>query len=167
MCRKTLLFSIGVLFVFLLFLSLCVESVKAENENALITEAQSSINQAFTNVLAAEQSGGDVTDLMLKLNNAGALLAEAENSFRSGAFDGISSKAVSARMIANQVNDDALALRNESSLVFQNVLFLNLMFSIIGSILFSLLVLFAWRFFKRRFINRLLDKQPKVVREAF
>jgi len=70
--RTSLLFLIGVLFVLSLLLTLCVESVKAENENALITEAQSSINQAFTNVLAAEQSGGDITDLMLKLNNAGA-----------------------------------------------------------------------------------------------
>ena len=167
MRRKALLFPIVVLFVLSLLLSLCVESVKAENENALITEAQSSINQAFTNVLAAEQSGGDITDLMLKLNNAGALLAEAENSYRSGAFDDISSKAASARMIANQVNDDAIVLRNESSLAFQNFLFFNLMVSIIGSILFCILIWVAWRFFKRRFINRLLDKQPKVVREGF
>ena len=140
--RKALLFLIGVLFVLSLLLSLCVESVKAENENALITEAQSSINQAFANVLAAEQSGGDITDLMLNLNNAGALLAEAENSYRSGAFDDISSKAVSARMIANQVNEDAIALRNDSFLAFQNVLFFNLMVSIIGSILFCLLLWF-------------------------
>jgi len=101
------------------------------------------------------------------LKNAGALLAEAENSYRIEAFDDISSKAISARMMANQVNEDAIALRNDSFLAFQNVLFFNLMASIIGSILFCVLIWLAWRFFKRRFINRLLDKQPKVVKEDF
>ena len=53
--------------------------VKANNETASIQAADASINQAFTNVLAAEKAGGDVTQLLAQLNTAGALLAEAEN----------------------------------------------------------------------------------------
>lgn len=166
MRRNILRYPLVFLFVLILIASYPLQLVKADGETSSIDAANSSINQAFNNVLAAEQAGGNVTDLLYKLNSAGELLASAENSLRSGSKTNVAVDAQNAKVIANQVNDDAIALRAESLSASQVNFCLTLTFSVMGAVVFSLSLWLAWRWFKNRFMNRLLGMKPKVVEDT-
>ncbi len=140
--------------------------VKASNETTSLQAADASINQAFTNVLAAEKAGGNVTQLLAKLNTAGALLAEAENAYNTGNLNNVISTADSARLVANQVNSDAIGLRNSSITQSQNNLLFTVVFSVISAITFVVVMFLIWRRFKRGFTEKLLSSKPKVVENA-
>jgi hypothetical protein len=75
----------------------------------------------------------------------------------------ITSNVENAIKIANQVNDDALNLRNVSQIRSQNNLWLTLTFSIVGAIAFGISLIIIWRRFKRSHINKLLGMKPEVV----
>lgn len=140
--------------------------VKANNETTSIQTADASINQAFTNVLAAEKAGGNVTQLLAKLNAAGAVLAEAENDYNTGNLNNVVSAANNARLMANQVNSDAIGLRNSSINQSRNNLLFTVVFSVISSIVFVLVIFLIWRRFKREFSEKLLSSKPKVFKNA-
>ena len=76
-------------------------------------------------------------------------MADAQNALNSGNTANITSNLENARQIANQVNDDALNLRNVSLVKSQNSLWLTLTFSIVGAIVFSISLFIVWRRFKR------------------
>ncbi len=139
--------------------------VKANNENTSIELANSSINQAFISALDAEKAGANVTRLLLKLNKAGELLAEAENAYLSGNLTIVISKAESAILLAEEVNDDALRLRDVALVESQNNYWLTLVFSVVGAFAFSIALLIVWRQFKRARINN-LGYEPEVVEDA-
>lgn len=144
----------------------CVTFVKASNERASIEAADSSINQAFTNILAAEKAGGNGTQLLARLNSAGNLLAEADNAYRNGNLVNAASKAENARSIADQVNGDAISLLNTSVSRSQNNFILTLFFSIDGAILFAVVLLLVWRRFKRGYMKKVLASKPEVTKNT-
>ena len=133
------------------------------DEKASIETADLSINQAFISVLAAEKAGGNVTQLLTALNIAGELLAEAENAYRSGNPANVTSKAENARQIADQVNSDALTLRDVSLVESQNNFWLTLTFSVVGAVVFGIALLLVWRRFKRGCMKKMLAMKPEVV----
>jgi hypothetical protein len=137
--------------------------VKANNENVGIETANSSINQAFTNILIAEKAGGNITELLTKLKSAGELLAEAQNAYNSGNMVNVTSKAENARQIAEQVNGDALNLRDVSLVGSQNSFWLTLIFSVVGGFVFGVSLLVVWRRFKRSYMKKLLGMKPEVA----
>ena len=156
----------AVLLVITLTVSLQITPVKASNESASIEAANSSINQAFTNVLAAEKAGGNVTQLLTDLNSAGQLLAAAENAYRSENLTNVTSYSENATSIANQVNSGALSLLNASSNRSQNNFWLTLVFSIDGAFVLVVVLLLVWRRFKRNYLKNLLGLKPRVVKNA-
>lgn len=146
--------------------NLQVTLVEASGEQASINAADASINQAFKNVLTIEKAGGDVTELLARLNDAGELLAEAENAYKSGNMTEVASKAQSARTIANQVNSETLNMRFLSLIGAQDSLWLILILSVVGAVVFSLILFFMWRRFKSSYLKRLLDMKPEVAENA-
>ena len=146
--------------------SLNLPIVKASNETPSIQAANASINQAFTNVLAAEKAGGNVARLLTELNTAGAFLAQAENAYQTGNLDSVTSTADSARLIANQVNSDAIGLRNSSITQSQNNTLLTVIFSVGAAFIFIVLMLLVWRRYKRGFNRKFLALKPTVVKNA-
>ncbi len=135
----------------------------ASSDSASIQAADSAINQAFKNVLAAEKTGGNVTQLLTNLNNAVELLSEANNAYQSGDTNGVSSNADNARSIANQVNSDALTLQNVSISQSHNRFLFTIIFSIASPLIYVVIFLVGWRRFKRGYNKRLLALKPKVV----
>ena len=136
------------------------------DEKASIETADLSINQAFISVLAAEKAGGNVTQLLTELNTAGELLAEAENAYRSGNLANVASKAENARQIADQVNSDALTLRDVSLVESQNNFWMTLAFSVVSVVVFGIVLLLVWRRFKRGYIKKLFALKPEVVEDT-
>lgn len=140
--------------------------VEVAGEAASIDAANSSINQAFLSVLEAEKAGGDITQLLIELNRAGELLAEAQNALQAGDLSGISLNAVSAKQIADQVNIEALNLKEVSLVESQYNLWATLVFSVVGAVVFGVALLLVWRRFKRAYMKRLLTLKPEVVEDA-
>ena len=136
---------------------------KASGEADNIGIANLSVNQAFTNVLAAEAAGGNVTDLLSKLNGAGELLAEAERSYQSGNLFGINDKANNAILIANQVKSEAATLTISSRNNSENNFLLTATFSIVGIAFLLFALNLIWRRSKRGYYKKLLDSKPEVV----
>ena len=89
---------------------------------SMLQTANNSLGQAFNSVLDAEKTGGNVTQLLIKLNTAGTILADAQNALNSGNTENITSNIENVLQMANQINDDAINLRNVSLLQSQNSL---------------------------------------------
>jgi hypothetical protein len=128
--------------------------------------ANSVVEKAFNSVLEAEKAGGNVTQLLVRLNNAGKLLADAQNTYNSGYKANVTSMVENALQIANEVNGDAVKLRNASLVESQNSFWLSLTFSTVGTVVFGVSLLFIWRRFKRSFIKKLLSMKPEVAKNT-
>jgi len=113
-----------------------------------IDTATSAMNQAFLSVLAVENAGGNVTELLGKLNSAGTLLAAADNSYNAGDTANADTFANRAFSIANQVSEEAIALSNLSMTQAVNNKLITIFISLGASIVFVVLMLLGWRRFK-------------------
>jgi hypothetical protein len=154
-----ILFLLVVLAISTPFLSI----VRASDETVSIQFANSSINQAFANVLRAEEAGGNVTTLLSKLNSAAALLAEADNAYNSGLLTNVTSYADNARLIADQVNGDSLTLLNSSIAESKNSFLSTMLFSTVAIALLVIALLLTWRRLKRAYTKKLLNLKPEIV----
>ena len=152
-----------IIFVIAVVSSSYVSFAKASNETESLNAANSSINQAFANVLAAEEAGANVTEPLAKLNDAGSLLAQADNSYHAGNLANVISDANKARSIANQVNTEAISIRDDTITRSQNSLLLTLLFSLWGALIFVVVVLLVWRRFKRHYMEKMLNLKPTGV----
>ncbi len=88
---------------------LCVCPAIAQTDQAAskLQAANTAVNQAFNAVLDAEAAGANVTDLLAQINTAQGILAQAENSYRTGDTNTASTQADSVLPIAQQVTVDA------------------------------------------------------------
>jgi len=143
-----------------------IPTVKAIGETPSIQAADDSINQAFTNVLAAEKAGADVSQLLVQLNAAGALLAEADNAYQIGNLGNSTSAADNSRLLANQVNSDAIGLQNSSITKSQINTSLTIVFSLGAALVFVVLMLLIWRRFSCEYNKKFLTSKPTVVENA-
>ncbi len=134
-----------------------------DQKSASLQAAESALEQAFNAVLDAEKAGGNVSQFLVKLNTAGVLLAEAQNAYNNGNTANVTFITENVVQIANQVNNDAISLRNDSLVESQNSFWLTYTFSVVGAALFGISMLFVWRRFKRSFIKKLLGSKPEVV----
>jgi hypothetical protein len=165
--KKRLLLLVS--FVALAFLSYSLTAclqlpvARADNEQASIEAADSSIRQAFAVVLEAEKAGGNVTQLLAELNVAGSRLADAENAYRSGKMSEVVAIAGNASQIAENARNEALNLRDVSAANSQNEFWLTITFSAIGAVVFIFALMLGWRRFSSAYSENLLKKKPEVV----
>ncbi len=164
--RVNIIVVLSLLLVLVIIPSLCVSFTKASNESESIDAANSSINQAFTSVYDAQKAGANVTGLLTRLNTAGVLLAQADNAYHAGNLSNVTASADNARSIANQVNNDALNLKNDSINRSQNNFLLTCLFSFSAALIFVVVLLLAWRRLKRSYMKKLLDLKPQSVDNA-
>ena len=147
--NKKNLITLTLLIIVPILISLNINSVNATNEKEMLRTANSALNNAFINVLNAENAGANVTELMSRLNAAGTFLAEAENNYHSGNIANVTIQAENSRLIAEQVSIDALTLLEITLVASQNNYWSTLAFSVIGSVVFIVCLLFVWRRFKQ------------------
>jgi hypothetical protein len=111
----------------------------------------------------AEKAGGNVTLLLARLNTAGDLLSDSQNTYNSGTIANVTFNAEKARQTAEQVSIDAAKLLEISTVESQNSLWLTFIFSVTGSIVFLVFLLIIWRRFKRGYTKKLLNMKPEVI----
>jgi hypothetical protein len=143
--------------------SMCLPLAKASAETESITAANSSINNAFGNVLAAQKAGGNVTQLLAQMNIAGSLLTQAISSYNAGNLANVTLEADNAHSIAEQVNSNAITLKNESEIASRNNLLIYLIFSISCSLILTAVLMLFWRHIKHSYVKKLPGLRPKGV----
>ena len=124
--------------------------------------ANNAIEQAFNAVLAAEKAGANVTGLLVQLNDAAGILAQAENSYRTGDSNTAAAQADSVLPIAQQVTASAQDAKRTALVSGQNAFWSTIAFTVIGAFVFVLALFLVWRWFKRRYIKSLSEAKPEV-----
>jgi len=123
--------------------------------------ASSTVELAFKAVLSAENAGANVTGLFEQLTFATGLLAQAENSYRTGDTSAAANYAVQVIPIAQQVAGQATTAEKSATVANQHAFEFTIAFVAIGSILFILGLFLVWRLFKRRYVNKMLESKPE------
>jgi hypothetical protein len=138
--------------------------VSASDEaSSAIGGADNALRRAFEAVLEAERAGVNVSDLIVKLDEAGGLLAEAENAYRVGNFSEAVSKAEQCSMQADGVVGEALSLKNSALADAQKAVLQTLTFSWVGGVAFLAVLFFVWGWFKRAYAGKLMKMKPEVA----
>lgn len=108
------LYALITIFVFaaLVFVSPTLASSTQEAASLVITNAEETIVAAYKAVLEAEQTGGNVTGLLTRLNEAGESLATARMFYRNGDYDNAIRFADSCRNIGEGVKSSAYELKD-------------------------------------------------------
>jgi hypothetical protein len=158
---------LAVTFFVFLALGSCLYSshnvfAQTEQPASKLEAANTTVEQAFNAVLDAEKAGANVTLLLAQLNNAANILAQAENSNRTGDSNTAAAKADSVLPIAQQVITAAQNAKQTAIVSGQNNFLFAIIFPVIGSIMFILALFLFWLFFKRHYINNLSHAKPEV-----
>jgi len=132
----------------------------------MLTNAENDLSSAYASVAEADCVGANVPELLNKLEFAGALLADAKNSYRVGDYEKAYFLAMNCSDTVNDVVYEALILKSGAEEAFgQRLLFIGEVSSICLSMLF-VLSLFGWRFLKKSYLKRVLEMKPEVAGEA-
>jgi hypothetical protein len=124
--------------------------------------ANAAVEQAFNAVLDAEKAGANVTALLAQLNVAAGILAQAENSYRTGDNNTAAAQADSVLPIAQEVTIAAQDAKQTAVGSGPNAFWFPIAFTEIGAIVFVLVLFLVWRRFKRSYISKLHEAKPEV-----
>jgi len=142
---------------------LCVRGTG--DASASVGEADVAVRQAFNATLDAERAGANVSGLILRLNEAGEILTEAEMALGTGNSSEAASKAVQCIGIAESVKGDAVVLKASALDEAQTVFWMSLTFSVVGIAVFVVVLMLVWRWFKGGYVRKMLGMKPEVAHD--
>ena len=129
---------------------------------AKLQAANNTVTYAFNAVLDAERAGANVTDLLVQLNDAAGILAQAENAYRNGDNNTVMNNVDSVLPITQEVTTAAQTAKETASISAQNTLWLTIVLSVIGVFAFVSVLFLVWRRFRRNYVNNLSEAKPEV-----
>jgi hypothetical protein len=135
---------------------------QTDQTESKLQAANSAVEQAFNAVWDAEKAGSNVTGLLAQLNDAAGILAQAENSYRTGDSSTAAAQADSVLPIATEVTTAAQDAKQTALVSGPNTFWYTIAFSEIGAIVFVLALFLVWRRFKRSYIKSLSEAKPEV-----
>ena len=135
---------------------------QTDQTESKLQAANIAVEQAFNAVWGAEKAGANVTGLLVQLNVAAGVLAEAENSYRTGDSNTAAVQADSVLPIAQEVTASAQDAKQTALVSGQNAFWFTIAFTVIGSFVFVLVLFLVWRWVKRIYINNLSQAKPEV-----
>jgi CHASE3 domain sensor protein len=145
------------------FFTMHFADAQTDQTESKLQAANGAVEQAFNAVLDAEKVGANVTGLLAQLNVAAGVLAQAENSFRTGDFNTSATQADSVLPIAQEVTNSAQDAKQTALVSGQNAFWFTIAFTEIGAFVFVLVLFLVWRRFKRGYMKKLLGLKPEVV----
>lgn len=137
-------------------------AVGAEEASAAVANADTALRGAFDAVLDAESAGANVGGLMGRLNDAGVALTGANVALAAGNYSDAFSRADKCRDLANGVLSDAGVLKNDAAAQASRW-WVTVLLSVLGSVVFVVVLFLVWRRFKRYYSDRLLGCRPEVA----
>jgi hypothetical protein len=135
----------------------------ADEASSSVGEADVAVRRAFNATLDAERAGANVSGLIVRLNEAGEILAEAEIALGNGNSSKAAGKAVQCIGIAQSVKSDADVLKASALDEAQTVFWASLTFSVVGIAVFVVVLMLVWRWFKRGYVEKMLGMKPEVA----
>jgi len=151
--------------LFALFLMLMFPVSAAGNQEVAafsISEAEWSMVQAYEAVLGAESADADVSGLLVRLNDAAALLSEARMAFDVGDFDEAAGYAESTSEVGYEIVDEVEMLEIEVANARVYSSWGVVVISVLGVSVVVVASLVGYSFFKRRYYRRLSKMKPRV-----
>ena len=145
-----------------LFLRGCFVVRGADDAAASVADADVAVRRAFDAALDAERAGANVSGLLVRLNDAGAVLGEAEVALKNGNLSDAADKAGTCISMAQSVVSDAGALRTWALDGARTWFWTYLAFSVVGIGVFVVVLAVVWRRFKRGYVDNVLDMKPEV-----
>jgi hypothetical protein len=137
----------------------------ADEASSSVGEADVAVRRAFNATLDAERAGANVSGLILRLNEAGTILGEAEIALGNGNSSEAASKAGQCVEIAESVKSDADVLKASALDEAQTVFRASLTFSVLGIPVFVVVLALVWRRFKRGYVRKMLGMKPEVAHD--
>jgi hypothetical protein len=134
----------------------------ADDASLSVGNADTAVRQAFNATFNAERASANVSGLIARLNEAGGLLDEAEVALANGNSTEASSKAGQCIGIAESVQSDADALKTSALDQARTVFWTYLIFSVVSSAAFVVVLALVWRRFKRGYVGNVLGMKPEV-----
>lgn len=158
----------GLSLLVILILSLCLLGMntalaQTSQADSKLQQANDAVNLAFSAVLDAEKAGANVTTLLVQLNGAAGILAQAENSYRTGDSNTALTQANNVLPITVEVITSAQQAKQTATVNSQNALWSTIALAVIGAFALVLTLFLSWRWFKRRYINSLSEAKPEVT----
>ena len=144
------------------FFTMHFADAQTDQTESKLQAANGAVEQAFNAVLDAEKAGANVTGLLVQLNVAAGILAQAENSYRTGDSNTAAAQADSVLPIAQQVTASAQNAKQTALVSGQNAFWSTIAFTVIGAFVFVLVLFLVWRWVKRIYINNLSQAKPEV-----
>ena len=126
--------------------------------------AEGDLASAHVAVVEAEASGADVSGLLARVEAASGFLADAHNAYRLGDFD---SAYLYAQYCIDEVDGiagEASGLKVEAEDAYGRRLFSTAAVSSVVLSVFFVSSLVCWRFLKARYLRRVLEMKPEVVK---
>ena len=137
----------------------------ADEASTSVGDADVAVRQAFNATLDAERAGANVSGLILRLNEAGRILTEAEIALGNGNSSEAASKAVQCIGIAESVKSDADVLKASALDGARTVFWMSLTFSVVGIAVFVVVLMLVWRWFKGGYVRKMLGMKPEVAHD--
>jgi len=155
-----LLFAVSVLMISVTTqMCFAVDEVEARG---LISQAEHDLISAYAAVAAAKDAGANVSALIVRLDEAGGLLARASGLLGVGDYGNASLLAVQCSFTVLGVVDAAETLKVEAEARSRDSFFMSAAVSSVGLSVLFVLSLLGWNFFKKRFFRQVLDMKPEV-----
>jgi hypothetical protein len=133
------------------FVPLTKAAVSESEAASAIANAENTVNSAYQAVSKAEESGANVSSLLVRLNEAGLFLNRAHMAFKSEDFD-------SALMFATQSQEKLSGFVADADVLRENTIhdnYLDFLVNVVGSIIGAVSVVcvgfFVWFFLKRKY----------------
>src|SRR3990170_680860 len=137
------------------------ESTQDKAASAL-KNAEESVAAVYQTVLNLEELGGNVSDSLSQLNEAGGFLAEAHVAYRLGRFD-------DATRLANVCYDTSNSIKERTGKSLVQAAggqsaeaFIRIAGSILGIAVVGFCSFWAWRVLVRRYHRQILRMKPEV-----
>jgi hypothetical protein len=127
-----------------------------------LAKAENDLASAYVATAEAERAGSNISELLVKLESAGALLASAYNFYTVGDYGEAYLYATNCSDRVDGIVSEAAGLKLEAEDAYRENLFVMATLSSAGLSMLFVLSLFAWRFLKNRYVKRVLEMKPEV-----
>ena len=162
-CKLSTIGLLTILMVSVIFFGVNTAFAQTNQADSKLQAANDAINQALNAVLDAESAGANVTDLLAQLNYAMGILAQAENSHRTGQFSIAAVQADNVLPISQLVTSYAQVAKQTALGSSQITFWSSIASTVLGAFVFVLVLFLAWGWFKGRYNKSLFEAKPKVV----
>lgn len=162
MLRFRYWFVVTAYFMFVACAFVLTASADEPSATSAIEMAETDSIAAYEAMLAAEQVGADVSNLVVQLNDAVGRLAEAEVAYRLGDFNESVRLAGLCSELSGDVKDEARELQVQASGAQAFERQIRIAGSAVSMVVVGLGGFWSWRVFKRRYYRRVLAMKPEV-----